>query len=135
MHKKELTPNLFENKKILAMSDTGYPYQYIRDFCQKIETAIVDVYVSPATTARFLKLYIAATGNKRCKILKDKNYQLFDKIQKTDYIFVVFFGKKVSRETRALTVLCQSLVIQGYDLITVTEEGVDYDDNSSIFGL
>lgn len=117
------------------MSDTGYPYQYIRDFCQKIETAIVDVYVSPATTARFLKLYIAATGNKRCKILKDKNYQLFDKIQKTDYIFVVFFGKKVSRETRALTVLCQSLVIQGYDLITVTEEGVDYDDNSSIFGL
>jgi len=135
MQQKKLSKELFNNKKVLALSDTGFPYSYIREFCNLIENAVVDVYVSPATTSRFLKLYISSTGNRRCRILKDKNYSLFDKIKKDDYIFIVFFGKKKDKETKGLTILCQNLVILGYDLITVTEEGVDYDDNSSIFRL
>lgn len=132
---KNLTKETFANKKVLALSDTGYPYRYIRDFCKLLEGASVDVYVSPATTSRFLKLYIAATGNRKCKILKDKNYNIIYNLKKSDYTIVVFFGEKYSKETKLLTKLCQRMVILGYDLITVTEEGVDYDENSSIFGI
>lgn len=132
---KNLTKETFANKKVLALSDTGYPYRYIRDFCTLLEGASVDVYVSPATTSRFLKLYIAATGNRKCKILKDKNYNIIYNLKKSDYTIVVFFGEKYSKETKLLTKLCQRMVILGYDLITVTEEGVDYDENSSIFGI
>lgn len=130
---KNLTKETFANKKVLALSDTGYPYRYIRDFCILLEGASVDVYVSPATTSRFLKLYIASTGNKMCKILKDKNYLLFNKIKKDDYIVIVFFGSKASKETKLLTILSQKLVIYGFNIITVSEEGIDYDEDNSIF--
>jgi hypothetical protein len=73
------------------------------------------------------------SGNKRAKILKDKNFLLFNKIKKEDYIVVVFFGSKITKETKMLTVLAQQLVVLNYNVITITEEGVDYDENSPIF--
>lgn len=122
-----------KDKKILALSDTGYPYRHIKDFCEVLSESVVDIYVSPATTSRFLKVYISYSGNKRSKILKDKKFLLFNKIKPKDYIIVVFFGSKITKETRLLTVLAQQLLIANYDIITVTEQGVDYDEDSPIF--
>lgn len=122
-----------KDKKILALSDTGYPYRHIKDFCEVLSESVVDVYVSPATTSRFLKVYISYSGNKRSKILKDKKFLLFNKIKPKDYIIVVFFGSKMTKETKLLTVLAQQLLIANYDIITVTEQGVDYDEDSPIF--
>lgn len=129
---KSLKPFL-KNKKILALSDTGYPYRHIKDFCSEISESIVDIYVSPASTSRFLKVFISFSGNKRTKILKDKNFNLFDKIQPKDYIVVIFFGSKQTKETKFLTVLALNLVVAGYNIITITENGVDYDEDSPLF--
>lgn len=135
MHHQEevLTTELFKDKKILALSDTGYPYQHIRNFCKLIKDSIVDVYVSPATTSGFLKVYASATGNRRVKILKDKNYQIFNKNFLDKYIVVIFFGSKITKETKLLTIIAQQLIIQNKNVIVVSEEGIDYDEDNSIF--
>lgn len=123
-----------KDKKILALSDTGYPYRHIKDFCNEISESIVDVYVSPASTSRFLKLYISLSGNKRAKILKDKNFLLFSKIKPEDYIVIIFFGIKQTKETKLLTIIAQQLIIGGYNVITVNENGVDYDEDNPLYG-
>ena len=125
--------HFLKDKKVLALSDTSYPHKYIKHFCNEISESVVDVYVSPATTSGFLKVYVSHTGNKRSKILKDKKFLLFNKIKPKDYIIVIFFGSKKTKETRMLTVLAQQLVIHNYNIITVTEEGVDYDKDNPIF--
>lgn len=122
-----------KDKKILALSDTGYPYPHIKDFCKEISDSVVDVYVSPASTSRFLKLYISFSGNKRTKILKDKKFLLFSKIKPKDYIVVIFFGTKITKETKLLTIIAQKLIISNYNVITVNENGVDYDEDNPIF--
>ena len=133
MHQNAV-PNLnLKDKKILALSDTGYPYPYIRDFCKQLSESIVDIYVSPASTSRFLKIYVSFTKNKRVKILKDKKFNLFNKIKPDDYIVVIFFGSKITKETKFLTVIAQQLVILNYNVITVNEDGVDYDENHPLF--
>jgi hypothetical protein len=125
--------NSLKDKKILALSDTGYPHKHIKDFCKVISKSIVDVYVSPASTSGFLKVYISFSGNKRCKILKDKNFLILNKIKPSDYIIVVFFGGKITKETKMLTILAQQLIIANYNVITVTEEGIDYDEDNPIY--
>lgn len=122
-----------KDKKILALSDTGYPHKHIKDFCKLISKSIVDVYVSPASTSRFLKVYVAYSGNKRCKILKDKNFLILNKIKPSDYVIVIFFGGKVTKETKMLTVLAQQLIIADYNVITVSEQGIDYDEDNPIY--
>lgn len=122
-----------KDKKILALSDTGYPYRHIKDFCNLISDSVVDVYVSPASTSGFLKVYIKYSGNKRCRILRDKNFLLLNKIKPSDYIVVVFFGSKITKETRMLTVLAQQLIISDYNVITVNEDGIDYDADNPIY--
>lgn len=129
-----LNANCFKDKKILALSDTGYPYPYIKDFCKTISKSIVDVYVSPASTSRFLKLYIKTNGNQRVKILKDKNFNYLNKIKIDDYIIVIFFGAKISKETKLLTVIAQNFIIRGFNVITINENGVDYDEDNPLFG-
>ena len=123
-----------KDKKVLALSDTGYPHKHIKDFCKQLSESIVDVYVSPATTSGFLKVYMSFSGNKRAKILRDKKFLLFNKIKPNDYIVVIFFGSKITKETKMLTVLAQQLVVANYNVITVTEEGIDYDENNPVFG-
>ena len=123
-----------KDKKILALSDTGYPHKHIKDFCKQLSESIVDVYVSPASTSGFLKVYMSFSGNKRSKILRDKKFLLFNKIKPNDYIVVIFFGSKITKETKMLTVLAQQLVVANYNVITVTEEGIDYDENNPVFG-
>jgi hypothetical protein len=123
-----------KDKKILALSDTGYPHKHIKDFCKQLSESIVDVYVSPASTSGFLKVYMSFSGNKRAKILRDKKFLLFNKIKPNDYIVVIFFGSKITKETKMLTVLAQQLVVANYNVITVTEEGIDYDENNPVFG-
>lgn len=125
--------SILKNKKILALSDTGYPYPHIKNFCKELSESVVDVYVSPATTSRFLKVYMTYSGNKRAKILKDKKFNLFDKIKPSDYIVVIFFGSKITKETKLLTVIAQQFIINNYNVITVNESGIDYDEDNPVF--
>jgi soluble P-type ATPase len=68
MHQNQIDfKSYLKNKKVLALSDTGYPHKHIKDFCKELSESIVDVYVSPATTSGFLKVYMSFSGNKRKK--------------------------------------------------------------------
>jgi hypothetical protein len=124
---------ILEDKRVLALSDTAYPYKHIKNFCKILSKSIVDIYVSPASTSGFLKVYVAFSGNKRSKILKDKKFLLLGKIKPEDYIIVIFFGSKKTKETKMLTVLAQQLVIGGYNIITVSEDGIDYDEDNPFY--
>jgi len=132
-HQEIELQKILENRKVLALSDTAYPYKHIKSFCKILSKSIVDIYVSPATTSGFLKVYVAFSGNKRSKILKDKKFLLLGKIKPDDYIIVIFFGNKTTKETRMLTVLAQQLVIGGYNIITVSEDGIDYDEDNPFY--
>jgi hypothetical protein len=118
---------------VLALSDTAYPYKHIKDFCKVLSESIVDVYVSPATTSGFLKVYMSFSGNKRAKILRDKKFLLLNKIKPEDYIVVIFFGSKITKETKMLTVLAQQLIISDYNVITVNENEIDYDEDNPFY--
>lgn len=135
MHQQQKThlKQILKDRKVLALSDTAYPYRHIKDFCKVLSESIVDVYVSPATTSGFLKVYMTFSGNKRAKILKDKKFLLLNKIKPEDYIIVIFFGSKITRETKMLTVLAQQLIISDYNVITVNENEIDYDEDNPFY--
>ena len=124
---------ILKDKKVLALSDTAYPYRHIKEFCKILSESIVDVYVSPATTSGFLKVYMSFSGNKRAKILRDKKFLLLNKIKPEDYIVVIFFGNKITKETKMLTVLAQQLIIADYNVITVNENEIDYDEDNPFY--
>ena len=58
---------------------------------------------------------------------------ILTKIQTEDYIVVILFGAKITKETKLLTIIAQQLVVQNYNVITVNENGVDYDEDNPIF--
>lgn len=135
MHQQQKThlKQILKDRKVLALSDTAYPYKHIKDFCKVLSESIVDVYVSPATTSGFLKVYMSFSGNKRAKILRDKKFLLLNKIKPEDYIVVIFFGSKITKETKMLTVLAQQLIISDYNVITVNENEIDYDEDNPFY--
>lgn len=132
-HEQAHLKKILKDRKVLALSDTAYPYRHIKDFCKVLSESVVDVYVSPATTSGFLKVYMAISGNRRSKILKDKKFLILKKIKPTDYIIVIFFGSKITKETKMLTILAQQLVISDYNIITVNENGIDYDEDNPFY--
>jgi hypothetical protein len=135
MHQQQKThlKQILKDRKVLALSDTAYPYKHIKDFCKVLSESIVDVYVSPATTSGFLKVYMSFSGNKRARILRDKKFLLLNKIKPEDYIVVIFFGSKITKETKMLTVLAQQLIISDYNVITVNENEIDYDEDNPFY--
>ena len=66
-------------------------------------------------------------------ILKDKKFLLLGKIKPEDYIITILFGSKKTKETKMLTVLAQQLIIGGYNVITVSEDGIDYDEDNPFY--
>ena len=131
---KTLNKEYLQTKEILILSDTHYPHTYIRDFLTMLDSSRVFIYCSPASTAKFMRIYLKFSAKKQAKIIKDKNYKMFFNNHIDKYVIVIFFGKKKTKETPLLDLLSRQLLLTYKDIIIVTEEGVDYDEDSALFG-
>jgi len=61
--------NFLKDKKVLLLSDTGNPYNYLIDFIPELKNSKIYIYISPASTAKFVKLFIKQSLNKKVKII------------------------------------------------------------------
>jgi hypothetical protein len=130
---REINKSYLNSKKVLLLSDTHYPHLYIKDFLKYLDASNVYVYVSPATTSKFIKVYLKVFAHRNATILKDKKYKIFFDDAINNYIVVIFFGKKATNETQLLEKLAKKLILCYQDVIVVTHEGIDYDEDSSLF--
>lgn len=129
----KINNNYLENKKILLLSDTWYPYDYIKDFLKTLVNGKIYIYSSPASTAKFIKVYLKVFTKRKVQIIKDKDFKLFFNEKIDDYVVVIFFGKKKTKETPILELLAKKLLTSYQDVVTVLPDGVDYDENCPLF--
>lgn len=122
-----------KSKSLLLISDTWYPHEYIKTFLSNLTHTKAYVYSSPASTAKFIKVYLKIFANKKVKLIKDKDFNIFFDDKINDYIVIVFFGKKRVKETPVLEILAKKLLLSYQDVILVYPDGVDYDEDSSLF--
>lgn len=124
--------NFLKDKKVLLLSDTGNPYNYLIDFIPELKNSKIYIYISPASTAKFVKLFIKQSLNKKVKIIQDKNFSLFYNNEIKDYYICIFFGKYKTKETALLRRLTRDMLLLYNNIIVITENGVDYDENYSL---
>lgn len=122
-----------ERKKILLLSDTSFPHDYIKSFLSQLTSGKVYIYSSPASTAKFIKVYLKVFTKRKISIIKDKNFKIFFDSKIDDYVVVILFGKKRTKETPILELLAKKLLTSYQDVVIVSEEGVDYDEDSPLF--
>lgn len=121
-----------KDKKVLLLSDTGNPYDHILKFLPELAESKVFIYVSPASTANFTKLFVLKIINRKVKIIKDKNFKLFDSPEIGEYHVCIFFGNKSTKETKLLQALTRHLLVSYKNIIVITKDGVDHDANYSL---
>jgi len=130
-----LASNQYEflkNKKVLLLSDTGNPYKYLIKFIPELSNSKVFIYVSPASTSKFIRLFVKQSLNKKVKIIEDKNFSMFYNNKIKDYYVCIFFGKNKTKETKILRRLTRDMLLLYNNIIVITESGVDYDEDYSI---
>jgi len=129
-----ITNNYFflKNKKVLLLSDTGNPYKYLIDFIPELNNSKIYIYVSPASTSKFIRLFVKQSLNKKVKIIKDKNFSMFYNNEIKDYYVCIFFGKNNTKETAALKRLTRDMLLLYNNIIVITESGVDYDEDYTV---
>lgn len=133
MTPEDINQDYLNTKKLLLISDTWYPYEYITSFLGKLITGKVFVYSSPASTAKFIKVYLKVFAKRKVNLIKDKNFNLFFDDKINEYVVVVFFGKKRVKETAILEIVAKKLLTSYQDVILVYPDGVDYDEDSPLF--
>ena len=119
----EIDFSYLEGKKVLVLSDTSYRHDYIVNFIEKLNKSKVYIYISPATTSRFIKLWT---------IIYDKHYQYFYTHKIDDYEICIILGKKKSKETPILTRLVRDMLLTYKNITIVTEKGIDCDENYTV---
>ncbi len=130
---EDINKEYLKTKKLLLISDTWYPYLYITDFIKILDSGKVYVYSSPASTAKFIKVYLKVFAKRKVKLIKDKNFNLFFNDKINEYIVVVFFGRKRVKETDLLEIVAKKLLTSYQDVMLVYPDGVDYDEDSPLF--
>lgn len=128
----EIDFSYLENKQVLLLSDTGYPYPYILEFIEKLRHSNVSIYICPATTSQFVKLWLLVVLDKKVKIIKDKNYKMFFKNKIDEFEIVIIFGKKKNDEQTTLRKLLKSMLLSYKNITVVTEKGIDCDENNTL---
>jgi len=129
----KINSNYLKDKKLLLLSDTWFPYDYIKEFLKQLTNGQVYIYASPASTSKFIKVYIKVFAKRKVQIIKDKDFKLFFNEKIDNYVVVIFFGKKRTKETPLLELLAKKLLTSYQDVVTVLPDGIDYDENSSLF--
>lgn len=124
--------SFLKNKKVLLLSDTGNPYKYLIDFIPELNNSKIYIYVSPASTSKFIRLFVKQSLNKKVKIIKDKNFSMFYNNEIKDYYVCIFFGKNNTKETAALKRLTRDMLLLYNNIIVITESGVDYDEDYTV---
>lgn len=125
--------DFLKNKEVLLLSDTANPYKHLIDFIPELTNSKVYIYVSPASTAKFIRLFIKQSLNKKVKIIKDKNFSLFYNNKIKNYYVCIFFGKYETKETKVLKRLTRDMLLLYNNIIVITENGVDYDEDYSVW--
>jgi len=133
MNPEDINQEYLNTKKLLLISDTWYPYPYITDFLKNLTSGKVFVYSSPASTAKFIKVYLKVFAKRKVNLIKDKNFNLFFDDKINEYVVVVFFGKKRVPETAILEIVTKKLLTSYQDVMLVYPDGVDYDEDSPLF--
>ena len=124
--------SFLKNKEVLLLSDTANPYNHLINFLPELKNSKVYIYVSPASTAKFIRLFIKQSLNKKVKIIKDKNFSLFYNEEIKKYHICIFFGKHETKETKLLKRLTRDMLLLYNNIIVITENGVDYDEDYSV---
>lgn len=128
----EIDFTYLKEKKVLILSDTGYPYPYITEFINKLSDSQVYIYICPATTSRFVQLWVKIQLNKKVNIIKDKHYKMFFTKDIDDYEIILFFGKEKNEERSLLRKLLKSMILSYKNITIVTEKGIDCDENYTL---
>lgn len=121
-----------KNKKVLVLSDTFYPYSYITNFITKLSDSQVFIYICPATTSGFVKLWMKIHLNKKVKIIKDKHYKMFFTKNIDEYEIVIIFGKNKNQEQDLLKKLLKNMLLSYKNITVVTYKGIDCDENYTL---
>jgi excinuclease UvrABC ATPase subunit len=106
----------------------------ITEFLKNLTSGKVFVYASTASTAKFIKVYLKVFAKRKVNLIKDKHFNLFFDDKINEYIVVVFFGKKRVPETAILEIVAKKLLTSYQDVMLVYPDGVDYDEDSALFG-
>lgn len=128
----EINFNYLKNKKVLVLSDTFYPHSYITDFIKKLSDSQVYIYICPATTSGFVKLWMKIHLNKKVKIIKDKHYKMFFTNNIDNYEIVILFGKNKNQEQKLLQKLLKNMLLSYKNITVVTNKGIDCDENYTL---
>ena len=121
-----------KNKKVLVLSDTFYPYSYITNFITKLSDSQVFIYICPATTSGFVKLWMKIHLNKKVKIIKDKHYKMFFTNNINEYEIVIIFGKNKNQEQDLLKKLLKNMLLSYKNITVVTYKGIYCDENYTL---
>ena len=124
--------SFLKNKKVLLLSDTGNPYNYLINFIPELNNSKIYIYVSPASTSKFIRLFVKQSLNKKVKIIEDKNFSMFYNNKIKDYYVCIFFGKNKTKETAVLKRLTRDMLLLYNNIIVITEDGVDYDEDYTV---
>ena len=132
-----LNPNSIDfsylhDKKVLILSDTNVRYDYINNFLDTLEQSKVFIYIAPASTSRFIKLWTKIAINKKANIIYDKNYEFFYSNKIKDYEICILLGKNKTKETPILTRLIRDMLLTYTNITIVTNKGIDCDENYTI---
>ena len=87
-----------DKKKVLLLSDTGNPYKYLINFIPELINSKIYIYVSPASTSKFIRLFVKQSLNKKVKIIKDKNFSMFYNNKIKDYYVCIFLAKTILKK-------------------------------------
>ena len=132
LNPNEIDFSYLEGKRVLILSDTSYRHEYIVNFIEKLNKSKVYIYISPATTSRFIKLWTKTAIDKNAEIIYDKHYQYFYTNKIDDYEICIILGKKKSKETPILTRLVRDMLLTYKNITIVTEKGIDCDENYTV---
>jgi hypothetical protein len=55
------------------------------------------------------------------------------KVDKDNNILILFFGKRNNEDKKWLLSFYRKFLINDYEIVTLTEEGVEYDEDSPLF--
>ena len=128
----EIDFSFLKQKKVLILSDTGFPYPYITEVIPHLFDSQIYIYICPATTSRFVQLWVKMHLNKKVNIIKDKHYKMFFTEKMNDYEIILFFGKEKNKEKSMLRKLLKSMLLSYKNITIVTENGIDCDENYTL---
>lgn len=125
---KEINVDL-SGKSLVIASDDYIPYPYIKSFLPYISNSKITLLQEPIRYYKYTKILLNSFDIKHINFLK------FKKIEESynESIYILFFGKKYNKDKEFLLTLSRMLLLENQEVIALSENGVDIDEDSSIY--